>query len=118
MALAAAEADVNTANAQIRVARSLRTPDVTVSVAARRLEATNDTAAVVGVNVERVADIPVGGPMVAVGRRPDPRLWSALSYAPLRELAAAYAAASAEILEHTGNRYSYTHVGQAKGAVQ
>ena len=71
-----------------------------------------------GVNVERVADIPVGGPMVAVGRRPDPRLWSALSYAPLRELAAAYAAASAEILEHTGNRYSYTHVGQAKGAVQ
>ncbi len=71
-----------------------------------------------GVNVERVADIPVGGPMVAVGRRPDPRLWSALSYAPLRELAAAYAAASAEILEHTGNRYSYTHVGHAKGAVQ
>ena len=51
LALAAAEADVNTANAQIRVARSLRTPDVTVSVAARRLEATNDTAAVVGVAI-------------------------------------------------------------------
>ncbi len=42
---------MNTANAQIRVARSLRTPDVTVSVAARRLEATNDTAAVVGVAI-------------------------------------------------------------------
>jgi cobalt-zinc-cadmium efflux system outer membrane protein len=51
LALAAATADVNTATAQIRVARSLRTPDVTVSAYARRLEATNDTAAMFGVSI-------------------------------------------------------------------
>jgi len=51
LALAAAEADVRTADAQVRVARSLRVPDLTVSTFARRLEATNDTAAVVGISI-------------------------------------------------------------------
>ncbi len=51
LALAAAEADVRTADAQVRVARTLRVPDLTVSTFARRLEATNDTAAVVGISI-------------------------------------------------------------------
>jgi len=51
LAVAAAEADVRTADAQVRVARSLRVPDLTVSTFARRLEATNDTAAVVGISI-------------------------------------------------------------------
>lgn len=51
LALAAAEADVRTAEAQVRVARSLRVPNLTVSTFARRLEATNDTAAVVGIAI-------------------------------------------------------------------
>lgn len=51
LALAAAEADVRTADAQVRVARSLRVPDLTVTTSARRLEATNDTAAVVGISI-------------------------------------------------------------------
>ena len=51
LSLAAAQADVRTAEAQVRVARSLRTPDLTVSTFARRLEATKDTAAVVGISI-------------------------------------------------------------------
>jgi cobalt-zinc-cadmium efflux system outer membrane protein len=51
LALAAADAAVATADAQIRLARSQRIPDVTLSASARRLEATNDTAAVFGVSV-------------------------------------------------------------------
>lgn len=51
LTLAAAEADVRTADAQLRVARSLRVPDLTVSTFARRLEATNDTAAVFGISI-------------------------------------------------------------------
>src|SRR3546814_11163560 len=51
LALVAAEADVRTADAQVRVARSLRVPDLTVSASARRLAATNDTAAVVGISI-------------------------------------------------------------------
>lgn len=51
LALAAATADVNTASAQVRVARSLRTPDVTISASARRIQATNDMAAVVGLSI-------------------------------------------------------------------
>lgn len=51
LAIAAAQADVRTAAAQVRVARSLRVPDLTVSTFARRLEATNDTAAVVGISI-------------------------------------------------------------------
>lgn len=51
LAIAAAQADVRTADAQVGVARSLRVPDLTVSAAARRLAATNDTAAVVGISI-------------------------------------------------------------------
>nr|WP_315382396.1 TolC family protein [uncultured Sphingomonas sp.] len=51
LALAAARADVATAEAQVRLARSERVPDVTLSASARRLEATNDVAAVFGVSV-------------------------------------------------------------------
>lgn len=51
LALAAAEADVRTAGAQVRVARTLRVPDLTVTAGARRLEGTNDTAAVFGVSI-------------------------------------------------------------------
>jgi cobalt-zinc-cadmium efflux system outer membrane protein len=51
LALAAARADVTTAEAQVRLARSQRIPDVTLSASARRLEATNDVAAVFGVSI-------------------------------------------------------------------
>lgn len=51
LALAAANADARTASAQVRLARAQRIPDVTVSASARRLEATNDVAAVFGVSV-------------------------------------------------------------------
>jgi len=49
--LAASRADVRTANAQVRLARSQRIPNLTVFGAARRLEATNDVAAVFGVSI-------------------------------------------------------------------
>lgn len=51
LALAAAAAEVATANAQVRLARSQRIPDLTLSAGARRLEATNDVAAVFGVSL-------------------------------------------------------------------
>lgn len=51
LALLAARADVNTATAQVRLARAQRVPDVTVSASARRFEATNDVAAVFGVSI-------------------------------------------------------------------
>ena len=46
LALAAARADVSTATARVTLARSRRVPDLTLSAGARRLEITNDTAAV------------------------------------------------------------------------
>lgn len=51
LALALAEADVATADAQLRLARSQRVPDLTLSAGARRLEATNDVAAVFGLSI-------------------------------------------------------------------
>ncbi len=51
LALAATRADVTTAEAQVRLARSQRIPDVTISASARRLEATNDVAAVFGLSI-------------------------------------------------------------------
>ncbi|WP_445192619.1 TolC family protein [Sphingomonas sp. Tas61C01] len=51
LAVAAAKADLGSAAAQVRLARSQRIPDVTVSAAARRLEATNDVAGVFSVSV-------------------------------------------------------------------
>jgi cobalt-zinc-cadmium efflux system outer membrane protein len=51
LALAAATADLATADAQVRLARAQRIPDLTVSAGARRFSGTNDTAAVLGVSV-------------------------------------------------------------------
>lgn len=51
LALAVAAADLKTADAQVRLARSQRVPDLTISAGARRLAATNDVAAVVGVSI-------------------------------------------------------------------
>lgn len=51
LALAAARADVTTAAAQVRLAQTQRVPDVTVSASVRRLETTEDTAAVFGVSI-------------------------------------------------------------------
>lgn len=51
LAFAAANADVRTADAQVRLAKSLRVPTVIVSAGARRFEATNDTAALVGLTI-------------------------------------------------------------------
>jgi hypothetical protein len=50
-----------------------------------------------GVEFDRVADIVVRGPIVAVGCDPDPQPWRALSFVPLRHVATSYAAAGAEI---------------------
>jgi len=51
LTLAASAADTETAAAQVRLASSQRVPDVTLSAGARRLAATNDTAAVLSVSV-------------------------------------------------------------------
>lgn len=51
LAALTAQADLATATAQVSLARSQRTPDVTVSAAARRLEASNDMAGVFSVSV-------------------------------------------------------------------
>jgi cobalt-zinc-cadmium efflux system outer membrane protein len=51
LALSGARAEVASADAQVRLARSQRIPDVTVSAGARRLDATNDMAAVVGLSI-------------------------------------------------------------------
>ncbi|RMB26800.1 cobalt-zinc-cadmium efflux system outer membrane protein [Sphingomonas sp. PP-F2F-G114-C0414] len=47
----AARADLATATAQVRLAHSQRVPDLTLSASARRLEQTNDVAAVFGVSI-------------------------------------------------------------------
>lgn len=51
LALAAAAADVRTADAELRLARSQRIPDLTVSAGTRRLQASGDMAMVFGVSV-------------------------------------------------------------------
>lgn len=51
LALAASGADVATADAQFRLARSQRIPDLTVSAGTRRLQASGDMAMVFGVSV-------------------------------------------------------------------
>ncbi|CAN5278493.1 TolC family protein [soil metagenome] len=51
LALAAARSDEETAEAQVRLARSQRIPDVTLSAGARRLPINNDVAAVFGVSI-------------------------------------------------------------------
>lgn len=51
LALAAAEADLAIADARVRLARSQRVPDLTVAPGMRRLEATNDMAAVFSISL-------------------------------------------------------------------
>lgn len=51
LALATATADVATADAQLRLARSQRVPDLTVSAGTRRLQATGDQAMMFGISV-------------------------------------------------------------------
>jgi cobalt-zinc-cadmium efflux system outer membrane protein len=51
LTVTAARADLDTATAQVRLARSQRVPDLTVSASARRLEQTNDVAAVFGISI-------------------------------------------------------------------
>lgn len=51
LALAAAQADLAAADAGVRLAQSQRVPDLMVSAGARRLEATNDTAAVFSLSI-------------------------------------------------------------------
>ena len=49
--IASAEADVTTADALVRLARSQRVPDVTLNAGARRLSASGDTAAIFGLSI-------------------------------------------------------------------
>lgn len=51
LAVATATADVATADAQVRLARSQRIPDVTLSAGTRRLSATGDQAALLGISL-------------------------------------------------------------------
>ncbi len=51
LALAAADADLATADAGVSLARSQRVPDLTVGPGVRRLEATNDVAAVFSISM-------------------------------------------------------------------
>ncbi|MGN6124107.1 MAG: TolC family protein, partial [Sphingomonas oligoaromativorans] len=51
LALAAARSDEEAAAAQVKLARSQRIPDVTLSAGARRLPINNDVAAVFGISV-------------------------------------------------------------------
>lgn len=51
LTVAAAEIDLTTADARVRLARSQRIPDLTLTAGARRLSQTGDTAAVFGVSI-------------------------------------------------------------------
>lgn len=51
LTVAAAETDLTTADARVRLARSQRIPDLTLSAGARRLSASGDTAAVFGISI-------------------------------------------------------------------
>ncbi|MFD1034809.1 TolC family protein [Sphingomonas hankookensis] len=92
LALAAARADVTTAAAQVRLAQSQRIPDVTVSASARRLEATNDVAAVFGVSIP----FPIFNRGVAAVIQASAQRDQAEALRRVAELDAAQALASAE----------------------
>ena len=51
---------------------------------------------------EVVCDLAVRGPLIAVGKAPDPEPWGALSCAPLAVVAETYRAAGAEVLNLDG----------------
>jgi hypothetical protein len=46
---------------------------------------------------DRAANLSVRGPMIAVGKAPDPPPWNAFSYAPLGVVAAAFRKAGAQV---------------------
>jgi hypothetical protein len=54
------------------------------------------------VDFDMVLQLTLRGPLVAVGREPEPAPWHGLSYAPLSAVAAAYAAAGAEVWNIAG----------------
>lgn len=54
------------------------------------------------IDFEAVVKLAVHGPMVAVGRTPDPKPWHALSSVPLEIVAEAYARAGAEVWNVVG----------------
>ena len=49
------------------------------------------------IDFDRAVELAIHGPMVCVGGKPDPKPYHAFSYAPLLEVARAYAAAGAEV---------------------
>lgn len=49
------------------------------------------------VDFDAVLQLTLGGPLVVVGRDPEPAPWHGLSYTPLRAVAAGCAAAGAEV---------------------
>jgi len=53
------------------------------------------------VDLGKVAELAIRGPMIAVGRAADPAPWNALSYAPLDAVAEAYARAGADVCNLT-----------------
>lgn len=54
------------------------------------------------VDLDMVLLLTLRGPLVAVGLEPEPAPWHGLSYAPLKAVAAAYAAAGAEVWNIAG----------------
>ena len=58
---------------------------------------------------DAVAELAIGGPMIAVGRDPDPEPWHSLSFGSLQAIARNYADAGAEVwnvpgIQPPGNR--------------
>ena len=95
LAVTAASAELTTADAQVRLAQAQRTPDLTVNAGVRRIQATNDFAAVVGVSIP----IPVfnrGNEVVAQARAQRDRA-DALRQVALLEAAQTIAGANAEV---------------------
>lgn len=52
------------------------------------------------VDFDMALQLTLSGPLVAVGREPEPAPWHRLSYAPLQAVVIRYASAGAEGLEH------------------
>jgi hypothetical protein len=63
------------------------------------------------VSFDVVVQLTLGGPLVAVGREPEPAPWHGLSYAPLYAVAMGYAAAGAKIWNIPGGR-SHARAGR------
>ena len=94
LALAAADADLATSSAQVRLARSQRIPDLTVGAGARRLEATHDNAALFSLSLP----LPVfnGGRAVIGQAMAEQRRVEARRRIAAQEVAQAIASAQAE----------------------